>query len=95
MAARLTLLGLSVALGALLVAPKHDKSPYMRDDIRVPVPDGHYSLAVTILRPRGEGPFGAIVLNHGVGVGAYERFIESLLCSSRRRAHSWRADTSW
>lgn len=49
----------------------------MRDDIRIPVPDGHYSLAVTILRPRGEGPFGAIVLNHGVGVGAYERFIES------------------
>lgn len=77
MAARLTLLGLSVALGALLVAPKHDKSPYMRDDIRIPVPDGHYSLAGTILRPRGEGPFGAIVLNHGVGVGAYERFIES------------------
>lgn len=77
MAARLILLLLSVALGALLLWPGSDKSPYVRDDIRIPVPDGHYSLAVTILRPRGEGPFGAIVLNHGVGVGAYERFIES------------------
>ena len=77
MAARLILLLLSLALGALLLWPESDKSPYVRDDIRIPVPDGHYSLAVTILRPRGEGPFGAIVLNHGVGVGAYERFIES------------------
>jgi dienelactone hydrolase len=77
MAARLILLVLSLALGALLVWPSSSKSPYVRDDIRIPVPDGHYSLAVTILRPRGEGPFGAIVLNHGVGVGAYERFVES------------------
>jgi len=77
MAARLVIVVLSVALGVLLVAPRHDRSPYLRDDIRIPVPEGHYSLAVTIVRPRGDGPFGAIVLNHGVGVGAVERFLES------------------
>ena len=77
MAARPVLLVLSLVLGALLVLPKHERSAYLRDDIRIPVPEGHYSLAVTILRPRGDGPFGAIVLNHGVGVGAFERFLES------------------
>src|SRR5262245_3536250 len=68
---------LCAALGALLLAPARSDSPYMREDIRIPVADGHYSLALTILRPRGEGPFGAIVLNHGVGAGARERFVES------------------
>ncbi len=77
MAARVILVLLSLALGALVLAPRADRSPYAREDIRIPVPDGHYTLAVTILRPRRDGPFGAIVLNHGVGVGAFERFLES------------------
>ena len=68
---------LCAALGALLLLPSRSASPYVRDDIRIPVADGHYSLAVTILRPRGEGPFGAIVLNHGVGEGVRDRFLES------------------
>src|SRR5262249_59811277 len=68
---------LCAALGALFIAPARSDSPYVRDDVRIPVADGHYSLALTILRPRGEGPFGAIVLNHGVGEGARERFLES------------------
>jgi pimeloyl-ACP methyl ester carboxylesterase len=66
-----------VAVGGLALAPARNDSPYVRDDIRIPVADGHYSLALTILRPRGDGPYGAIVLNHGVGEGARERFLES------------------
>ena len=68
---------LCAALGSLALTPTHDASPYVREDVRIPVADGHYSLALTILRPRGDGPFGAIVLNHGVGEGARERFLES------------------
>ena len=68
---------LCAALGTLLLTPSRNDSPYVRDDVRIPVADGHYSLALTILRPRGDGPFGAIVLNHGVGEGARERFLES------------------
>ena len=74
---KLVMLLLCAALGSLAFAPTHDASPYVREDVRVPVADGHYSLALTILRPRGDGPFGAIVLNHGVGEGARDRFLES------------------
>jgi dienelactone hydrolase len=75
--AGLVLVLLCAALGSLALAPTHDASPYVREDVRIPVADGHYSLALTILRPRGDGPFGAIVLNHGVGEGARDRFLES------------------
>ena len=74
---KLVLLLLCATLGSLVFAPTHDASPYVREDVRIPVADGHYSLALTILRPRGDGPFGAIVLNHGVGEGARDRFLES------------------
>ena len=74
---RLVLALSCAALAALLLAPAYNDSPYVREDIRIPVVEGHYSLAVTILRPRGDGPFGAIVLNHGVGEDARERFLES------------------
>src|SRR5258706_5036898 len=80
-AAGLVVALLWTAFGALLLAPAHTNSAYLgdniRDDIRIPAADGHYSLALTILRPRGDGPFGAIVLNHGVGGGERERFLES------------------
>ena len=75
--AGLALLLLCALLAGLVLAPEHNASPYVREDIRIPVADGHYSLALTILRPRGEGPFGAIVLNHGVGLDARDRFRES------------------
>src|SRR4051812_37949140 len=68
---------LCAMLSTFVVAPAHNDSLYIRDDVRIPVADGHYSLALTILRPRGEGPFGAIILNHGVGEGARDRFLES------------------
>src|SRR4051812_28630295 len=75
--AGLVLAVLWLGLGALLLAPAHSDSSYVRDDIRIPVAQGHYSLAVTIVRPRGNGPFGAVVLNHGVGNDERERFLES------------------
>jgi dienelactone hydrolase len=39
--------------------------------------DNRYTLAATILRPDGAGPFGAVVLNHGVSGSARERARES------------------
>ena len=32
---------------------------------------------MTVLRPRGDGPFGAVILNHGVGLGESARSLES------------------
>jgi dienelactone hydrolase len=75
--AGLVLALLCAALGTFVLTPAHNDSPYVRDDIRIPVVKGHYSLALTILRPRGDGPFGAIVLNHGVAEDARDRFLES------------------
>jgi len=37
------------------------------EDVRIPVADGTYTIAARIVRPEGDGPFGAVVLNHGVG----------------------------
>jgi dienelactone hydrolase len=49
----------------------------IEERVRIPVPGGGYGLAGTILRPQGEGPFGAIVLNHGVPATQWERRRES------------------
>ncbi|HEX4926386.1 MAG TPA: CocE/NonD family hydrolase [Burkholderiales bacterium] len=43
------------------------------------VPAGGYSLATTVVRPRGKGPYPVIVLNHGVGFDAAARWRESPL----------------
>ena len=40
--------------------------------MRIPAPGG-YTVAATILRPEGPGPFGAVILNHGVPVSDKER----------------------
>src|SRR5918999_1291522 len=61
--------------GAWLDAPP--PSAFVREEVRIPVAQGGYSLAITILRPRGAGPFGAIVLNHGVPGSAQARSAES------------------
>jgi dienelactone hydrolase len=47
------------------------------EDVRVPVSNANYTIAVRILRPQGDGPFGAIVLNHGVAGTRAERMRES------------------
>jgi hypothetical protein len=47
----------------------------VQEDVRIPA--GRYSLAATILRPQGEGPYGAIILNHGTPGSASGRARES------------------
>ena len=48
----------------------------IQEDVRIPAPGG-YAIAATILRPEGKGPFGVVVLNHGVPGSADEREKES------------------
>jgi len=48
----------------------------IEERVRIAVPNGR-SLAATILRPEGQGPFGAVILNHGVSASARERARES------------------
>ena len=63
-------------LAGLWMDAPHD-SRFVREEVRIAVQDGRYSLAITILRPRGAGPYGAIVLNHGVPASAAARSAES------------------
>ena len=37
----------------------------IQEDVRIPSANG-YTIAATILRPQGEGPYGVVLLNHGV-----------------------------
>ena len=48
----------------------------VEEKVRIPAPNGR-SIAATILRPDAQGPFGAVVLNHGVSASARERARES------------------
>jgi dienelactone hydrolase len=52
-------------------------SRFAQKDVRVIAHSGRHALAVAIVRPRGSGPFGAVILNHGVGVNAESRHLES------------------
>ena len=38
----------------------------LQEDVRIPAGNGRYEIAATVLRPEGAGPFGAVILNHGV-----------------------------
>jgi len=49
----------------------------VEEDVRIPARNGNYTIAAKVLRPEGEGPYGAIVLNHGAPVSAEERRLES------------------
>ena len=58
-----------------------DESAYygprlVEERVRISSPAG-YEIATTILRPEGNGPYGAVVLNHGVSASARERARES------------------
>ena len=44
----------------------------IQEGVRIAAPGG-YTVAATILRPEGPGPFGAVILNHGVPVSDKER----------------------
>jgi len=73
-----------VAIVALLCWPGGDaarieglapagEARLVEEHIRIPGPGRRYTLATTIVRPAGPGPFGAIVLNHGVPLTARAR----------------------
>jgi dienelactone hydrolase len=49
----------------------------IQEKVKILAGDGRYAIAATILRPEGDGPFGAVVLNHGVSASARERAKES------------------
>lgn len=71
----------AVAALVAFVDPR-SSSPLVVEHFRVPARG--YSLAATVVRPRGKGPFAMVVLNHGVGPGWEARRRESpaLLMSS-------------
>jgi dienelactone hydrolase len=48
----------------------------IEEQVRIPARGG-YEIVTTILRPQGEGRFGALILNHGVPVSRDERARES------------------
>ena len=52
-------------------------SRFVQSEVRIPAYGGRTTLAVTILRPSGTGPFGAVILNHGTPPTAAERRAES------------------
>lgn len=61
-------------------AQQEDHSYYgprlIEEKVRIAAPGG-YTIAATILRPDAQGPFGVVVLNHGVSASARERARES------------------
>ncbi len=50
---------------------------FVQHDVRIAAQDGRTTLAITVLRPGGAGPFGAVILNHGVPFDARGRSLES------------------
>jgi dienelactone hydrolase len=61
------------AVAELTPAAKYVALHLLEEQVRIPVPGAGYSVAATILRPDGPGPYGAIVLNHGVPGSAQGR----------------------
>src|SRR5438046_10745130 len=77
----LTLVGALLAgLVATAASAQEDHSDYgprlVEEKVRIPTPNGR-SIAATVLRPDAQGPFGAVILNHGVSASARERSRES------------------
>ena len=67
-----------LCIGGAAVAEESILGPRLvQEDVRIPAANGRYSLAATILRPEGQGPFGAVVLNHGTPGSASGRARES------------------
>src|SRR5881394_2568943 len=74
------LCALLTGLVATAARAQDDHSYYgprlIEEKVRIPTPNGR-SIAATILRPDAPGPFGAVILNHGVSASARERARES------------------
>ena len=74
-------LAISCALLSPALASAADENAYygprlIEELVRIPS-QGGYEVATTILRPDGKGPYGVVVLNHGVSASARERARES------------------
>ena len=67
---------LCLAAAGAAVAEESTFGPRLiQEDVRIPA--GRYTIAATLLRPEGAGPFGAVVLNHGTPGSATGRARES------------------
>ncbi|HVL34748.1 MAG TPA: hypothetical protein VM489_03660, partial [Burkholderiales bacterium] len=66
------LLGLGAAGVALPEAPALPAG-LEQHELYIPAGQGRHALALRVVRPRGAGPYGAIVLNHGFPVAPRER----------------------
>jgi dienelactone hydrolase len=75
--AGLTVLLLAFALWTTGAFEAREAPPFVHEEVRVRPLGERYMLAVSILRPRGDGPFGAVILNHGVAATAQARRAES------------------
>lgn len=68
--------------GGILPAAADSELPYygprlVQEEVRIPVEDGGRTVAATILRPEGPGPYGTVILNHGVPGSEQERLATS------------------
>jgi dienelactone hydrolase len=77
LAALLSLLWLGLDNALRLHAAAAPQPDLTVETLRLPAAGGRYTIATTIVRPRGPGPFGAIVLNHGVAASEEARERES------------------
>jgi len=50
---------------------------FVQEHVRISAHHDRTTLAIAILRPRGNGPFGAVILNHGVALTERGRRLES------------------
>ena len=78
---RVLLLASALVAGLGAVAAQAQESAYygprlIEERVRIPAQNGN-TIAATVLRPEAQGPFGAIILNHGVSASARERARES------------------
>jgi dienelactone hydrolase len=61
--------------GALVERPAPVR--FVEEHVRIPAHSGRTTLAISILRPGGDGPYGAVVLNHSVPLTEQARRLES------------------
>src|SRR3954466_11597806 len=71
----------ALVAGLSAVAAQAQETAYygpriIEERVRIPAQKGN-TIAATVLRPEAQGPFGAIILNHGVSASARERARES------------------
>jgi len=60
-----------------MLAERPAPTRFVEEHVRIAAHSGRTTLAISILRPRGEGPYGAVVLNHGVPLTEQARRLES------------------